>query len=155
MACRAGWEEISTAGYTKRKQIDMAFNIKKVRPLFTGVITTANTYVGEVTAPGGLILDVTKREGSLNNFQTVVSVGKMVTDVKPGDIVCLNFKRYTAVKHLPGTIGEDNLQSDNMVANYEIPQIVLNGVPHLFIQNNDIEFVVEDFDGVDDGGLLQ
>lgn len=133
----------------------MAFNIKKVRPLFTGVITTANTYVGEVMAPGGLILDISKREGTLNIFQTVVSVGKMVTDVKPGDIVCLNFKRYKAVKHLPGVIGEDNIQTDNMVADYEIPQIIIDGKPHLFIQSNDIEFVVEDFDGVDAGGLLQ
>lgn len=132
----------------------MAFNIKKVRPLFTGVITTATKIVGEMTTAAGLI-DVTKREGTLNNFQTVVSVGKMVTDVKPGDIVCLNFKRYKAVKHLPGTIGEDNIQTDTMLADYEIPQIILDGVPHLFIQNNDIEFVVEEFDGVDEGGLLQ
>lgn len=133
----------------------MAFNIKKVRPLFTGVITTANKYVEDVLAPGGIILDVTKGRGTLNNYQTVVSVGKMVTDVKPGDIVCLNFKRYKAVQHLPGTIGEDNVQSDSMHADYAIPQIILDGVPHLFVQNNDIEFVVEDYDGVDEGGLLQ
>ena len=133
----------------------MAFNIKKVRPLFTGVITTANQIVGEMTTAGGLLLDVSKREGTLNNFQTVVSVGKMVTDVKPGDIVCLNFKRYKAVKHLPGTIGENNIQTDNMTADYDIPAIMLDGKRHLFIQNNDIEFVVEDYDGVDEGGLLQ
>lgn len=133
----------------------MAFNIKKIRPLFTGVITTANTYVGEVAAPGGLLLDVTKMEGSLNNYQRVVAVGKMVTDVKPGEIVCINFKRYKMVKHLPGAIGENNVQKDDMNAEYDIPAIVLGGKKHLFIQNNDIEFVVEDYDGVDDGGLLQ
>lgn len=133
----------------------MAFNIKKVRPLFTGVITTANEIKGEQRTAGGLIIDVSKREGTLNIFQTVVSVGKMVTDVKPGDIVCLNFKRYKAVQHLPGKIGEDNVQTDDMVANYEIPQIIIDGRKHLFVQNNDIEFVVEEYDGVDEGGLLQ
>ena len=138
-----------------QKKQKMAFNIKKVRPLFTGVITTANTIVGEMTTAGGLILDVTKQEGTINTFQTVVAVGKMVTDVKPGDIVCLNFKRYKSVKHLPGAIGEDNVQSDNMYADYAIPAIMLDGKKHLFVQNNDIEFVVEEFDGVDEGGLLQ
>lgn len=131
----------------------MAFNIKKIRPLFTGVITTANKIVGEKVYDSGII-DPTK-EGTLNTFQTVVAVGKMVSDVKPGDIVCLNFKRYKAVKHLPGTIGEDNVQSDNMVADYAIPQIMLDGRQHLFLQSNDIEFVVEDYDGVEAGGLLQ
>lgn len=132
----------------------MAFRIKKVRPLFTGVITTANTYVGDVTTSSGLI-DVRKSEGSLNNFQTVVSVGKMVTDVKPGDIVFLNFKRYKMVKHLPGALGEDNIQKDEMNASYDIPSIIIDDKRHLFLQSNDIEFVVEEYDGVEAGGLLQ
>ena len=138
-----------------QKKTKMAFNIKKVRPLFTGVITTANKYVGDITAPGGLILDAAKSSGTLNNYQTVVAAGKMVTDVKPGDIVCLNFKRYKYVQHLPGTIGEDNVQSDKMLGDYSIPTIMLDGKQHLFIQNNDIEYVVEEYDGIDDGGLLQ
>lgn len=132
----------------------MAFNIKKVRPLFTGVITTANKYVGETTAPGGLLLDVTRMDGTLNIYQTVIAVGKMVTDVKPGEIVRLNYKRYAKAKHVPGQI-EDNVQSDNMSVVYEIPMVTVDGHDCLFVQNNDIEYVVEDYDGVDAGGLLQ
>ena len=42
----------------------MAFTIKKVRPLFTGVITTARRYVGEQSAKkGGLIIDTRKMDG--------------------------------------------------------------------------------------------
>lgn len=129
------------------------FKIKKVRPLFTGVVTTARKYVGETTTAGGLIVDTTKMEGTLNNYQIVTAVGTMVKDLKEGDIVKINYKRYAKAKHLPGAI-EDNIQSDNMSVVYEIPMININGEEYLFIQNNDIEYVVEDYE-VDEGGLLQ
>lgn len=133
----------------KKKQM---FKIKKIRPLFTGVVTTSQRYQGEITTEAGLVL-ANKMEGQINMFQTVVSVGKMVTDLKPGDVVCINFKRYLKAKHVPGVI-EDNIQSDNLGAVYEIPQIEMDGHQYLFLQNNDIEFVVEEYD-VDEGGLFQ
>ena len=129
------------------------FTIKKVRPLFTGVVTTARKHVGETTTAGGLIVDTTKMEGTLNNYQIVTAVGTMVKDLKEGDIVKINYKRYAKAKHLPGAI-EDNIQSDNMSVVYEIPMINIAGEEYLFIQNNDIEYVVEDYE-VDEGGLLQ
>ncbi len=133
----------------------MAFNIKKVRPLFTGIITTATTYKGEVKTNGGIILDTRKMDGSLNPYQTVVEVGNMVREVKPGDIVKINFKRYEKARHLPGAIDEaENKQFDNLSIGVEIPSIVINDTEYLFIQVNDIEYVVEDYD-VDSGGLLQ
>lgn len=130
----------------------MAFKIKKVRPLFTGVVTTAQKYVGEVTTDAGIIL-ANKMEGQLNIFQSVVAVGSTVTGLKPGDVVCVNYKRYLKAKHIPGII-EDNVQSDNLEATYEIPSIEINGQQFLLLQNNDIEFVVEEYE-VDEGGLFQ
>lgn len=129
------------------------FKIKKVRPLFTGIITTANKYVGEQTTAGGLIIDATKITNSLNEYQTVISVGNMVKDIEPGNIVKLNLKRYKVGKHIPGSI-ENNIQSDNLNAVYEVPMVVLDDKECLFIQSNDIEYVVEDYE-VDEGGLLQ
>lgn len=128
------------------------FRIKAVRPLFTGVVTTANRLSENKTTEGGLLL-TNKLAGTLNPFQIVVSVGDMVKDVKPGDIVMINFKRYAKAKHVPGGI-EDNVQSDNMSIVYEIPHIDIDGKEHLFLQSNDIEYVVTDYD-VDDGGLLE
>lgn len=130
------------------------FNIKKVRPLFTGVITTARTYSDDVRSESGLYLGTTKMAGSMNPYQYVVAVGSMVKDIKPGDIVCINFKRYMKSQHVPGAI-ENNIQKDNFSQVLEVPAITIDGVDHLFIQNNDIEYVVEEFDGVDDGGLLE
>lgn len=134
----------------------MSFTIKKVRPLFTGVITTAKKYVGMQTADkGGLILDTRKMDGSLNTYQTVLSVGTMVHDLKEGDIVKVNFKRYAKSRHTPGAIDEaENKQFDNMSITYEIPMIIINDEECLFLQNNDIEYVIEEYE-VDEGGLLQ
>ena len=134
----------------------MAFTIKKVRPLFTGVITTAKRYVGEQSAKkGGLIIDTRKMDGSMNPYQTVYSVGGTVRDIKEGDVVKINFSRYAKTKHTPGAIDEaENVQSDNLSWTYEIPIIVINDVQYLFIQDRDIEYIVEEYD-VDEGGLLQ
>jgi len=134
----------------------MSFNIKKVRPLFTGVITTAVRYKGEQYASkGSLIIDTRKLDGSMNPFQRVYAVGGTVRDIKEGDVVKINFSRYAKAKHIPGAIDEaENIQSDNLSITYEIPLIVINDVEYLFIQDRDIEYVVEEFDGAD-GGLLQ
>lgn len=133
----------------------MAFKIKKVRPLFTGVITTAITYKGEVTTNGGIILDTRKMDGTINPYQTVVAVGNMVHDLKEGDVVKINFKRYEKAQHLPGAIDEaQNKQYDNLSIGVEIPSIVINDIEYLYLQNNDIEYIVEDYE-VDAGGLFQ
>lgn len=143
------WQDRS---YRKTKGM---FEIRKVRPLFTGVVTTAKKYVGEVTTAGGVIIDTTRMDGSLNPYQTVISVGAMCKDVKEGDIVKINFKRYAKASHAPGAIDEaQNKQFDNLSVVYEIPMINLEGQECLFIQSNDIEYVVEDY-SVDEGGLLQ
>lgn len=134
----------------------MAFTIKKVRPLFTGIITTAKRYVGMQSAKkGGLILDTRKMDGSMNPYQTVYSVGDTVHGIKEGDVVKINFSRYAKAKHTAGKIDEaENVQSDNLSWTYEIPLIIINDVEYLFIQDRDIEYVVTEYE-VDEGGLLQ
>lgn len=129
------------------------FTIKKVRPLFTGVITTSHTYSEDVRTDSGLYVG-NKLAGTMNPYQTVVAVGPMVKDVKEGDIVCINFDRYAKVKHVPGKI-EDNIQKDNMSWTYEIPMIEIDGHKYLSLQNNDLVYVVEEYDLDNDGGLLE
>lgn len=131
------------------------FKIKKVKPMFTGIITTATKYKGETTTRGGLIIDTTKLDGQLNPFQRVIATGDLVKDVKEGDVVKLNFKRYAKARHLPGAIDEaENKQFDNLSITYEIPIVPINDEDFLFMQSNDIEYVVTEYD-VDEGGLLQ
>lgn len=131
------------------------FKIKKVKPLFTGIVTTAQKYVGEITTAGGILLDTTRMDGSLNPYQRVISVGDMNKDIEEGDIIKINFKRYAKAQHTPGAIDEaQNKQFDNMSVVYEIPMINLDGQECLFIQSNDVEYIVTDFE-IDEGGLLQ
>jgi hypothetical protein len=130
------------------------FNIKKIRPMFTGVITTAYTFSEDQRTSAGLYTGG-KRKGDLNPYQWVVSVGNTVTGLKEGDIVYINFKRYAKAQHIPGSINDDNIQKDNMSITYEIPFIEVDGKTYLRLQNSDIEFVVEDYDGIDEGGLLE
>lgn len=138
------------------KNLTMAFKIKKVKPLFTGVITTAKKFVGDQnTKKGSLLLDTRKLDGSLNFYQTVVAVGTSVRDVKEGDVVKINFMRYAKAKHTPGAIDEAaNKQFDNLGWDYEIPIIIIEDTEYLFLQDRDIEYIVEDYE-VDEGGLLQ
>lgn len=133
------------------------FKIKKATPMFTGIITTAATYKGEQTTAGGLILDTTRMEGTLNTYQTVVAVGNMCKELEVGDVVKINFDRYAKAKHVPGKIdATNNKQMDAMSYTYEIPMVVLDGREHLLVQTNDIEYYMKpgDFE-VDEGGLLQ
>ena len=133
----------------------MAFKVKKIKPMFTGVVTTALKYVTDVATESGLILP-SKMEGQLNYYQWVVAVGNMVQDIKEGDIVRINFKRYAVVQHAPGALDADaNVQHDDMTMKYQIPMVNVDGRDLLFLQNNDIEYVVTDWEGVDEGGLLQ
>ena len=134
----------------------MAFKIKKIKPLFTGVITTAKKYVGMQAADkNGLIIDTRKMDGSLNYYQTVVAVGTSVRDIKEGDVVKINFSRYAMPKHTPGAIDEaTNTQFDNMSMTYEIPTIEMDDIVYLNIQDRDIEYIITDYE-VDEGGLLQ
>ena len=136
----------------------MAFRIKDIKPMFSAVITTACRYVGETKTEGGLI-DVSKRDGDLNPFQTVFAVGDITaqtTGMKKGDIVKLNFKRYAKAQHVPGAIDEaQNKQFDKMSITYELPTIEINGVIYLQMQSNDVEYIVTDYDGIEAGGLLQ
>ena len=134
----------------------MAFKIKKIKPMFTGVITTAKKYVGDQYADvNGIIYDTRKLDGSLNYYQTVIAVGTSVRDIKEGDIVKINFNRYAMANHVPGKIDEkENKQFDNLSVKYEIPTIEMDGITYLNLQDRDIEYIITDYE-VDEGGLLQ
>jgi len=131
--------------------------IKKVRPMFTSVITTAKTYVGDQSFrnSSGLIIDTRKMDGDLNTFQTVIAVGTTVSGVKEGDIVKVNFKRYAKAQHVPGAIDEaEHKMTDKLSISYEIPMIVIDDEECLLLQNNDIEYVIEEYEA-DESGLIQ
>ena len=62
--------------------------VKKIKPMFTALITTMDKYEEDVRTSGGL-LDVTKQQGGLKEYQTVLAIGSSVRDIKVGDLVCV------------------------------------------------------------------
>lgn len=122
--------------------------IKKVRPMFTRLITTMNKYEDDGVTKSGLI-DVSKAAGTLKEYQTVVAVGTMVMNIKEGDVVWINPQRYAVMKHKKGSF-QDGVISDNPVIDYKFNTIEIDGVTYLMLDNGDIEFVVEDYEEVEE-----
>lgn len=118
-------------------------NIRKVRPMFNQVITTMVKY-GDDELNNGLI-DYKKVQNPVKEYQTVVAVGPMVRNVQVGDLVIINPKRYSKMKHQEGSL-KDGVIGDNMVISYNFNTLELDHVPHLLITDQDIDFVIEEYE---------
>ena len=117
--------------------------IKKIKPLYTRIITTMDTYVEDQSSPGGVI-DVTKLKQGIKEYQKVLSIGTSVRSVKEGDLVCINPDRYAVRKFTKDSIKNDILE--NQVTKYNFNVINLDGKDCLMIDEADIEFVIEDYE---------
>lgn len=124
--------------------------ILKCRPMLNHILTTANVYE-ESQFTGGIIDDEQKLEGKFKEYQTVVAVGPSVRDVKVGDLVLINPSAYCKPRHktkadsIKGLMGEDEVE---LVV--EFPIIDVNGEPHLFLYDRDIDLVIEEKEFVND-----
>lgn len=119
----------------------------KIRPLFNMIITTMDLYEDDQMV--GNIIDTRKTKGSIKEYQTVVAVGDTVKNIKVGDIVSINPKRYTVMKHDPKSL-KNGIIDDNMVVGYKFNTITLNDKEHLMLYDQDIDFVVEEMEEVED-----
>lgn len=125
----------------------MKLNIKKIRPLNTQIITTANRYTQD-SSTGGVILSSRQVEGSVKEYQTVVAVGTMVRNIKVGDTVFINPSRYIKKKYGDNTIRDD--MDVNPTVSIDIPVITLDNVDHFFIDEQDVAYIIEDYEEVPD-----
>jgi hypothetical protein len=114
-------------------------NIKKVKLTANYVLTTKDTYTGE--ADGGVIIP----RGTLKEYQTVVEIGPMVRTVKVGDMVSINPKRYAVTRYDKNDI-KGNIEHMQKIVSYNIPEIEIDHKKHLLITDQDIEFVIEEYE---------
>lgn len=121
--------------------------IKKIKPMFTALITSMDKYEQDVTT-GGLI-NVTKMQGGLKEYQTVLAVGSSVRDIKVGDLVCVNPARFAVRKHQAGSL-KDGVISDNPVTTYNFDVVEMDGKQCLLLQDRDIDFIIEDWEEAPD-----
>lgn len=119
----------------------MITTIKKVKPMFNGLITTMNKYDSDIKARGSNLIDASKAN-TVKEYQTVVAIGPMVRGIEVGDVVFINPKRYAVMKHNAGSL-QDGVIKDNPVVGYNFDIVEIDGVNHLYLQDSDIKFVAE------------
>lgn len=122
--------------------------VKKIKPMFTALITTMNKYEHDVMTNGGLI-DTTKQQGGIKEYQTVLAVGNSVRDIEVGDVVCINPTRFAVKQHRAGSL-KDGVIEDNPVVKYNFDVIEMDGKSCLLLQDRDIDFVIEEYEEVPD-----
>lgn len=122
--------------------------VKKIKPLFTSIITTMEKYTEDVKTASGLI-DTTKQQGGLKEYQTVLAIGSSVRDIKVGDLVCVNPTRFAVKKHQAGSL-KDGIVTDNPIITYNFDVVEMNEKQCLLLQDRDIDFVIEEWEEVPD-----
>lgn len=125
--------------------------IKKIKPMFDRILVTADTYnlESQKTDTGIYVPSQT----GLRSYQTVIAVGTSVRNVKEGDIVEIDPKRYARMKHQEGSL-KDGVITDNPVVAYNFDIINLNGKDYLMLFESDVKFIIEDCDFAGDNPIL-
>lgn len=119
----------------------------KVTPMFNRIITTMDVY--EKDQYSGSLLDTTKQKGSLKEYQTVLSVGTTVRDIKVGDLVCIDPTRYMVTKHNDKSL-KNGVIGDNMTIGYKFNTIKLGDKECLMLYDQDISFIINESEDVED-----
>lgn len=122
--------------------------LKKITPMFDTIVTTMDKYESDGLTQNGLI-DNNKRKGTIKEYQTVIAVGSAVREVKPGDIVCINPSRYAVRKFEENSIKND-IHRMNPVLHYDFNTIELDDKTCLILRNNDIEFIINEMEEIED-----
>jgi co-chaperonin GroES (HSP10) len=116
-------------------------NVKKVRPMFNNIVTTADKYEEDQMAGGLIVVPA----GNIKEYQKVVAVGGSVRDIKVGDLVKVKFDRYMKMRHKKGSL-QDGVIADNTAIEVVLPMILINNIEHLSLNDIDVEYVVEEYD---------
>lgn len=122
-------------------------NIKKIRPMFTALITTTDKYSSDEKIGG--IINTKKTKGSLKEYQRVVAVGDSVRNINVGDVVMINPTRFAVKKHQEGSL-KDGIITDNPIVEYRFDIVEMNGEQYLLLQDRDISYVIEDYEETED-----
>lgn len=133
----------------------MSLKIKSLKPMFSGILCTANKYNEYQFVAGTNIVDSTKTVGQLKEYQTVIAIGSMVRNVEVGDVVCINPKNYAERMYEKGSTKSSMTENYNPVVRYHFNIVEVNDVDHLLIQENDVDFVVTDSEEIEDTPPVQ
>lgn len=120
----------------------MALHITAIKPLFTSILTTGERYKEDMRENGLIVAN----KGDLKTYQTVISVGSSVRDIKPGDQVMIDITHFAVMKIDPNSIKKE-FDMDKVVK-WNIPWVEIddadgNTKACLLINDRDVKFVFE------------
>ena len=120
-------------------------NIKKIKPLFTSVVTTMDKYTEAQLLAGSNIIDPSKTKQGVKEYQTVIAVGDSVRSIKEGDVVCINPANYAQKKYASNGL-KDGIEGMQEGTRYDFNVVLIDGKECLILHDRDIEFVVVAFE---------
>lgn len=121
---------------------------KKIKPLFTKVITTADMLEEKDMMIGSLI-DVSKQKKTIKEFQKVIAVGTHVNGINVGDIVCVNPTRFGKPYQKKNSLNQA-VEEYNTMISYQFDFIEVDGKICLKLEDRDIDYIVEEYEEVED-----
>lgn len=119
--------------------------LKKITPVFNHVLTTKDVYDKDVKENGILV----ETKGTVKRYQRVVAVGPQVKSCKAGDMVMIDPIRYGKMKHRNGAVADGVIEDDPKIE-YNIPVVIIDGKEFMYIGDNDIQFIINQFQETED-----
>ena len=118
--------------------------IKKIKLMYTRILTTMDTYVeSDVTSASGII-DASKLKKGVKEYQKVLAVGTDVRNIHVGDMVCINPDRYAVRKFSKNSVKNDIME--NYITGYNFNVMNYDGQDCLMLDEQDVEFIIEDYE---------
>ena len=117
-------------------------NIKKIKPLFTAVVVTANVYPSDYKEHS----IISPKANKLKEYQKVVAVGDSCRGIEEGDLVCIDLSSYAQWKYKNNSVKSDMEELHNEIVGYNVPQIKINGQDCMYLDVRDIKYIVQDYD---------
>lgn len=127
---------------------NIMIRVKKLRPLFTALLTTMDLYDEDTVRAGGII-DPTKQKGTVKEYQKVVAVGDSVRGIKVGDLVCIDATRFAVRKHKDNSIKTD-IEGGNPVLEYRFDIVEMDGKNYMLLQDRDIQFIIDEYEEIEE-----
>ena len=127
----------------------MALKIKKIKPMFNQILTTAWKYgETETLSKNGLLLDLKKKEGNYKLYQKVLAVGPTVRDIKVGDVVQFDVIKFIVPEHKEdsNSLREMTHHVRNSYTQVELPVIEVNDEECILTHESAVEFILEDYE---------
>lgn len=112
--------------------------------MFNAIVTTMDMYTEDELKVGGII-DSSKIQMSIKEYQTVIAVGNTVKDIKVGDLVKINPERYRVRKYKEDSIKND-INTYNPVEQYQFKTVTIDNKQCLLLYDSDIQYIVEEFE---------